>query len=347
MEVWEWVKHVEDIGGAAGWNEKVMAKMASTNLVIKSPAYLWYNCQTAGTVDKWPDFKTQILARFSPIVGSGEKIDILKSFVQNRDETVTTYFHRVHLGCEKFNKGLTSHFNVPAFANDPQDKLDYRDQVLKHANQYQMGAFFLMGLREDIQEDVTKSGALSLEDVLAAAQRCEHATATRKKHMKISAVDSWAGAAALPAQPQASGPAPSVEGSVVAALNKYFKSNKSGKSNNQPNQKNKDRPRGEVWCYYCLLKGHYANECTTRINDREAGRYRATVRDQFMSKDAFLKLSPAERNKGRELVEAMKNNSAAAVQPAPANNNPFVSADAVHAPRSLSEQDYNNYFGKN
>ena len=84
---------------------------------------------------------------------------------------------------------------------------------------------------------------------------------------------------------------------VISMLNKQ----------NVNSQKSKGSPQkkdlSKVGCYYCINLGHYANNCSTKRNDKEKGIWRPTVFDREMTKDEFFKLKSDHKNKGKKLVE--------------------------------------------
>ena len=107
-----------------------------------------------------------------------------------------------------------------------------------------------------------------------------------------------------------SGPAPSVAASAPAP----------GPS--APKGKNKGKDASSVWCFFCLVKGHYASTCTKRSYERSKNIWRPTIRCPHMSRDAFYKLSREEKNIGRNMVNSSSTSvSASAVAASSLTNN--------------------------
>ena len=294
-----WLSQVERVAAAAAWEEDVKLAQAMLALAPLQPAATWLQLQeqlgTAPTT--WDDFKRRLKAEFTCSVDTAQRAEILKSFTQGKEEKVNEFFNRLSLGMEQLVSGLVL---TPLTAGQaPAQPLV--NKAVKEFKEYFLATFFLMGLREPMLTDVTKSGKSSLADMLAVAKRCENALIQQRHNQRaVSAVEP-AGAAGGQAQS-----AQSLQAMIEQTVKKVMGMSKPGDvaAASATSTKNKNRPLEEVTCFYCLKKGHYATNCEDRKKDRDAGRWRPTIRDAPMSKEEWNALPTSEKNKGRNAGKA-------------------------------------------
>ena len=150
--------------------------------------------------------------------------------------------------------------------------------------------------------------------MMAIAKRAEQAQNQAGKPHRVNAIsagnmDSLVAEAVAKALAGYSGPAPSIAASAPAP----------GPS--QPKGKNKGKDASSVWCFFCLVKGHYASTCVKRNEERSKNIWRPTVRCPQMSRDAYDKLSRDEKNIGHNMVNSSTSVSASAVAASSLTNN--------------------------
>jgi hypothetical protein len=262
---------------------------------------MWYKAnqsKNSASLATWVGFKAAIIAEFAPPGDAGDKVDILKSFKQLKDERVGDFLNRIRIGHERFILGLAADYNVAPYTAESAVQVSYRESVVTITTDYYLASFFLVGLHDFLLKDVTRAGCTVLEDMVRVAKRSEQAFLQGAKPHKISAV-----------QPDASGnedassKGQNFEAMIASAVAAAMNINKSA---NRPSSKQKGngRPKEDITCFFCFAKGHYANECKTRQAERDAGKWRPTIKDQAMSKDAYANLSSEVKQKGRDMIAA-------------------------------------------
>lgn len=160
-----------------------------------------------------------------------------------------------------------------------------------------MDNFFLLGLRERLMEEVTLSGATTMEEMISVIQRVE--TSEQQKcdghsHAIASASASTESSSSI-LENQIASIAKSLEQLQSSAP---FQGQVATSSAPRGRFKSKGRNKADVKCYFCLKIGHYASECARRKAERAEGKYRPTIHDQPISKEAYDQLSREERTKG-------------------------------------------------
>lgn len=300
LDVNDWCLQVGDIGGAASWSDTVTAKQAAIALLPNSPAYNWYKAnqsKSSASLATWVGFKAAIILEFAPPVDAGDKVEIIKSFKQAKDERVGDFLNRIRIGHERYILGLAADFNIAPYTAETPAEQAYRDKVISITTDYYLASFFLVGLHDFLLKDVTLVGCTSLDEMVAVAKRSEQAFLQGAKPHKISAV-----------QPDASGVENSAaksqnfEAMIAAAVAAAFA--KGGANKPSSKAKGAGRPKEDITCFFCFAKGHYANECKARQQERDAGKWRPTVRDAFMTKEAYNALSPDAKQRGRDMIAA-------------------------------------------
>jgi hypothetical protein len=229
-------------------------------------------------------------------VDACEKVDIIKSFRQEKDERVGDFLNQIKIGYDRFILGLAASFLVaPSNSETPAEKTR-REMAVGLATEYHLASFFLVGLQDHLLRDVTKSRSTLLEEMLQVAKRSEQAHAQTAKGHRIAAA-----AAPVPVEPTL---AEAVAAAVAAAFASRGGGGGGGKGQGQGQSggqggKTKTRPLSEVTCYFCLTLGHYSNNCELCKKERAQGKWRPTIKDAIMSKEAFDKVSKEEKQRGR------------------------------------------------
>eukprot|EP00094_Tigriopus_californicus_P007859 TCALIF_07565-PA protein Name:"Protein of unknown function" AED:0.71 eAED:0.71 QI:0/0/0.16/0.16/0.8/1/6/0/412 len=145
-EIWEvrkWIDRCEHIKGAARWTGGVLLQQAILCLVSGTPADDFYQCKAA-TLLTWEAFKNALIKEFSPPLAASER------FIRNIED-----------------------YNAPrdALANN-QDYLSGVKDGANGAVQFFMDNFFLLGLRDRLMEEVTLSGASTMEEMIRGSRNC-------------------------------------------------------------------------------------------------------------------------------------------------------------------------------
>ena len=173
-EVRDWCVRVQTIGKAASWDDTVLGGHAAFALIPQTPAYNWYrNHVEDQTIQQWPAFMSAIIKEFSAPVGAVEKVNILNSFKQQRNEQIGDYVNRIRLRYKTFRLGLEGTFTEAKWAAESAGQKATRAEVIQKCVDYHLGSFFLVGLREEILVDVTRQDCATLDEMIASAKRSE------------------------------------------------------------------------------------------------------------------------------------------------------------------------------
>lgn len=325
-----WCSHVETVSKAAGWTELVTINQAILNLVPGSPAGFWHQRQVIDKKDltTWDKFRLAITQEFSVAVDTAKRWEIMKTFVQGKNEKTSAFLNRLAVGHNEVMQGMTV---TPPPRGTEQATVDLVTSRVKEVMDYHLGMFFLMGLREPMLSDVTKSGETSISKMLEVARRTENALAQAKK-ANVGAVSNPPDIQAL------------IDKAVAQALkNKQPQAGEVAAVGGNSGKKNKARDVKDVKCFYCLTNGHYATNCAQRKTDREAGKWRPTVKDSPMTKEQYDQLSPTEKLKGKSMATG---GAAAAVVPGVSFANAAQGQFQVPPPVLPSDEDrWNAYLG--
>lgn len=304
IETDEWIENLDDTGVTAQWSPEIIAKQACMAFVPNTPARTWYLMNKDETfMQSWPELKIQLIQRFSRPLDPSTKVQLISSFRQKNSERVEDFLDRVKLSFRRYTNGL--HWTEAEFSTGESLTLkSHRLKSLKKMNDYNICTFFMCGLKESLLAEVTKAGVTSLEDILSVAKRAEQAQLQAQAKGKVAASNDVSQS--------------SLEAAIAAALDKALNArnpgqasggqgqgqaavaNQSGQS--QGRKKNPDKPKSDVICFYCIEKGHYANHCDSRADDRKRGVWRPTIDDPEMNKEQYGKLSTAEKTKGRDIA---------------------------------------------
>lgn len=279
----EWCRRVSTIKSAAGWQDDRTADYAKLAIIQNEPAGIWLQVQQEVAnpgLDTWGTLKDLMEAEFRVWTSANDKVDILRSFVQTKGELSHQFLNRVRLGYQKFLEDMV----VPAPpADEGEPAKAHRLRVIKAIQDYHLQSFFCLGLHDYLLSDITKNGAITIEDMAKTARTSEQASLQKKNRHTISEIASRVQTEngkneeeVLSAQ----------EETAVAAVLRRMRSGASNPGRGKTNKPTKKAP-GTVKCYFCGVANHYANECNKRKADRAAGNWRAAIGDTPMSKAQF------------------------------------------------------------
>ncbi|XP_059085008.1 uncharacterized protein LOC131882009 [Tigriopus californicus] len=296
-EIWEvrkWIDRCEHVKGAARWTDGVLLQQAILCLVPGTPADDFYQCEAA-TLLTWEAFKNALIKEFSPPVAASKRVRILRSFKQGAKEPASQYQNRIRLAMRKFVRNIED-YTAPrdALANN-KDYLSGVEDGADGAIQFFMDNVFLLGLRDRLMEEVTLSGASTMEEMIRVLQRVETSELQKREGSHSIAAASTPSASTSSLESQLSALTKAVE--QLKAGNSASASVAAANSSSQRKDKSKDKSAGN--CYYCLVPGHYATDCETRKKDRADQKWRPTSRNPFMSREDYSKLSKEEKTKGQ------------------------------------------------
>ena len=296
-----WCTRLEMVASSAGWNARAQAANAALALAPGSPADRWFQVvKDDDTVKEWPGFKRKFLKEFMPEESVMEKISLLNSMTQERNERVSDFKNKLTGKMEKFKTGMDSmwaedKYTAPETATAALKS--HREMVIGDVIDYLSRLMFVSGLEKDLQLDVAKSSATTLEEMVEVAKKSETAFAAvrggKKPAKTINAIEDERTAGSVKEQ---------IAALVAAELDARSKGAKSAGSGGAKGKKKKAFDVSKVGCYYCLEYGHFSSDCERRKKDRDADIWRPTVKDPKMSKSEFYALSQDERNKGKEIM---------------------------------------------
>jgi hypothetical protein len=112
---------------------------------------MWYKAnqsKNSASLATWVGFRAAIIAEFAPPGDARDKVDILKSFKQLKDERVGDFLNRIRIGHERFILGLAADYNVAPYTAESAVQVSYRESVVAITTDYYLASFFLVGLRE-------------------------------------------------------------------------------------------------------------------------------------------------------------------------------------------------------
>lgn len=327
FEVFDWTLQAETRGQANKWADDVLAKQAAMSFPPATPAYLWYKLNQKD-VQNWAQMRPAIEREFMPPFDAADKVAVLKSFRQERGERVSDYCTRITLSYQRMTHNLEGLFEVdPTYAAEDANTKAYRAKVIAKVLDFHRASFFLVGLDEDLMAEVTRSGSEDMNVMLSIAKRAEQARNQAVRPHRIGAVeDIGAQVASAVAKELGKFQLPASPAAAVAAP----------VSGSRPKGKDKDKDPAKVWCFFCLVKGHYANTCVKRNDERGRNIWRPTVRCAHMSKDAYDRLSRDDKNKGRNMISAPP--------PAPSASSVGGASYAATASSTSAEELYNAYY---
>ena len=300
-----WCTRLEMVASSAGWSSKVQAANAALALTPGSPADRWFQVvKDDDAVKDWPGFKARFLKEFMPEESVMEKISLLNSMTQEKNERVSDFKNKLTGKMEKFKSGMETmwaedKYTTPETATAALK--GHREMVLGDVIDYLSRLMFVSGLEKDLQLDVAKSSATTLEEMVEVARKSETAFAAvrggKKQTKSINAIEDERQSGSVKEQ---------IAALVAAELDARAKGSKGAGGNGTKSKKKKAFDVSKVGCYYCLEYGHFSSDCERRKKDRDADIWRPTVKDPKMSKSEFYALSQEERNKGKEIMSKGK-----------------------------------------
>ena len=295
-----WCSRLEMVASSAGWSEKSQAANAALALVPGSPADRWFQVvKEEAAIKTWAGFKQLFLAEFSPEETVMEKIALLNSMTQEKNERVNDFKNKLTGKMERFKAGMDPIWTK--YAADEADKAElkaHRENVLADVIDYLSRLMFVNGLDKELQLDVAKSEAKSLTEMIKIACKSEAAIQAVRGPKKPS----------KPVAAMTDETPPSIKEQVAAMVAAELEARAKagagqGASKSKKDKKRKNTDLSKIGCYYCLEMGHFASDCEAKKKDREADIWRPTIKDPKMTRAEFYALTPEQRNKGKELMK--------------------------------------------
>ena len=284
LTVQEWVQKVDEAKAQAQWSEEVAAANAKPCIVDHTPAANWLVLAAKDiNIQVWSEFKSSILQQFHRKAGVTELVNLQKGIALGRDEIVSDFLMRVRVAWSK----LSDEYEPPAsLATTDAALLADRKACAAAFSEHMVRCYLLAGLSEEMLNTVTRAGASEIAEILKVAEDYEKSK-TQAHKLPVAAVEVELSQQVHDLQAQ------------VAAL-QGTKGANSGTAAGAGNRRSKRKP----WCYYCLKEGHISTRCTDRAAAEAEGKYRPTVRDAFMTKEAYDRLPRHEKQKGKDIIQA-------------------------------------------
>ena len=299
-EVGDWCRRVETIAASVSWTDTVTASHAALALVPGSPAENWLRLQQKEKkVQEWPQFKALIIARFSPPVTAMQRVAMIRSMKQDKNERVEDFKNRLQIQFESLEDGVKANVDKTwGVIPDGDAKIEVIRKTTTSAMEYVLQCLFLAGLQERFVTDITKSEAKTLDEMVDVAKKTE--VAAGPGNGRIAAITADEERPEETDKPITRG---EIERMIAAISRSTDSKQKDKEAKTSKKQRPQERQRAtDIVCYYCFTKGHTTKACKAITADRRAGIHRATVRDQPMTKAEFNNLTYEERTKGKHMV---------------------------------------------
>ena len=348
LDALEFIEQVEIRGTGAGYKADELPGQACLALIQGTPAYNWWrNQHQKGTIKTWAEFKKSLLRHFLPPLDPTQRANNMKDMRQGKDESIINYYNRTEMSWDDNLKGTTNMWSRAPFNTAKPEELEWAKRGGDAMQKWIWQGLWLGGLQREYVDEITTSGVETMDEMVTVAERKERTKRKGGVAGEVNSVQTGGGGAdPFTCQPIAETPAtPSTSDpewmrkaitdltQVVAAIRK------GGAGKGGGNGKGKEGERKPTICYYCQKKGHYSSICNTRKADREAGNWRPTSGCPKMTKDEYDRLSPEEKNKGRDLVMNKGNTSKA-----PASTVNVRQQQEAQVVEDIREVDYQGYY---
>lgn len=292
-----WTKKVDRAQKQCSWSETVTAAQAEACLPDDTPAALWYEyTSNKEDLSTWTAFKSALLKNYGQPMSVAELVKLQKECKQGKNERVMDFIVRTRMAHDKLWDAYTPSSKIST-ADDTLKK--DRERVWEDRKEHGVICYVIGGLQEDVLAKVTEAEANTVEEILKVAKKMEEVAEQSKASQKkqVASVE--------------------VEGSVVAELKEVkaelaaLKRGSKGAGQGAAQTDGGPRkPRQKPWCYYCLVEGHISPKCPKKEEAEAEGKYRATVRDAFVTKEEYERLPRADKLKGKKFVEEIKKKAA-------------------------------------
>ena len=318
FSITSWVSMFEKYVRRTGMTSQQAADAAATAMVTGEPAGNWFatrELMDANSCQSWEDIKAGLLDFFKVSTTNAQMAEAFRAVKQKSNELTKDYKNRALLRFALIRTGLSTAFqDFQAYKDcaDPDAKA-LAKKAIEFALDFVFSFLFLCGLKEEFVEEIL---AENLKDVDQMVEFCGKKEGARHFLRKHKGAASAIGAVA-PGAPSGSAPPeqddidsriaqavahalaaqrpPQAPTGVVAAAAPAGQPSKSKKS--------KDRSTSGVFCHFCGKKGHYASKCKSRKQERDQGRWRATIYcPKFLTKEQWNALSDAERQLGQFMI---------------------------------------------
>lgn len=285
LSVQSFVQQVNNIQGAAKWDDEVTAQYVKLSFLPETPIHDYaINEKDADFMSKWSLMAPRLLKEFATFVSVSDKVHIFRQFKQKPTELAQPYLYRITREYNRFLEDLEVLMTATGqpWAGQQPGEAAYksRQEIMKFVTDFHLMNFFALGLRSTTLEDVTRSGKTDLSGMLKEAMRSEQAQQQSQRRATIGELSLDDHPTPTPGTSTAtSAENPTIsEDLIISAIRKFTQKRSTRPSNNTAGG-NKS-----VSCFYCGIARHKANECRKRIKDRSANIWRQKIHDAPMNK---------------------------------------------------------------
>ena len=172
FDVLQWLEEFDDACTISNFSAAQKLAQAKAALVPGSPAKEWYNSyKDEKDFSVWDVFEASITEFFNPPLNTTERVAILDSFKQRKNERVQDFHVRVRNGYKRFCSNFQA-FSGPLATQDATVIAD-RNLLMSNLRSYHIASFFQQGLHRDISQEVVRSGVSTLTEMLDVAKNFE------------------------------------------------------------------------------------------------------------------------------------------------------------------------------